>query len=176
MSSSPPDEPPYGERFSKAWAQLQRYLGDLDQNELAKMAKLDFEGTLKLLQEQPALGHSGALNKAKGKKPEELAAAILAQRLAALTQDYGSGDDSPWGARFLKAWRSCGGGIAHFRYAMIQELKKADKEESIELLSKKWGRSQGIRGLLENGSPEDAARRVMARWYANSAMFIAAVL
>ena len=161
-----PKEAPYGERFAEAWAQLQRYLGDLDPEELERMATKDFEGTLKMLEEQPALGHSGALHSAAKKNPEELAVAIIRERLRALTDMDADGDDSRYGVEFLQAWKNMGGGVTRFRYATIQELKKADKDEAIEILMKLWGQQYSLRKILEQESPRAAARIVLARGYA----------
>jgi hypothetical protein len=175
MTNSTPDERPYGERFAEAWAQLQRYLADLDSHELAGMAKSDFAETLKTLRAQPALGHSGALNKADGGNPEGLAAAIVSERLSALSESFAQGDDLAWGAEFLETWRSHSGGLSRFRYGTIQKLKAADKETAIELLLETMGRSVLLKKKLHRGTASEAARDLVTEMRTGQALFLAAI-
>ncbi len=50
------DEPTFGARFARTWAQLQAYLADFDPEELRKLEDCDLEQTLALLGVQPELG------------------------------------------------------------------------------------------------------------------------
>ena len=161
MNGSSKDQQPYGLRFAEAWEQLQRYLGDLDADELRQVASQDFEGTLKTLKAQPAIGHSGALNSAEMKHPEELAVSIVRERLRALTDHQAEGDDVRFGADFLRHWKELGGSLARFRYATIQDLKQADREEAVRTLSKIW--PPWATKALKRESAREAAKTVFTR-------------
>jgi len=161
MTDESTTERPYGERFAEAWGQLQRYLGDLDANELDQMASADLETTVEMLKAQPALGHAGALNSAAGKDPEDLAVSIVQERLRALTAHQPEGDDSRYGAEFLRHWKNLGGSLSRFRYTTIQELKAADKEEAIKILTGIW-KQYATRTILERQSAQDAAETLYA--------------
>ena len=163
MTENALEERPYGSRFAEAWAQLQRYLADLDETELTALSSAGVEETLRVLKQQPALGHSGALHGADEKGPEELAAAIVQERLKALTQSFGRGDARPWGAQFLEAYRSYRGSLASFRYSTIQELKSADKEEAIQILTKRLWSSAVAAKALRDSTPREAAHRLFVQ-------------
>jgi len=164
MPASNHEDRPYGARFAEAWKQLQRYLADLDAEELEQLSRSDLAATLALLKQQPALGHSGALNNGHKKLPEELALAIVQERLSALTSGLAHGAEGKWGARFLEAWRNHGGPVSCFKYAQIQELKAADREGAIKVLRRfvTTGSFQHSR-LLNDLTPEAAARELLTR-------------
>ena len=125
---------PYGARFAEAWRSLQVYLADLDPAELEAMEREDFDGTLALLAQQPAIGSAVAHASAGARTPEELAIAIVKARLDALALSADPARRAPWGARFVQAWRSTGFPLSAFGYGLIQSLKGADRDGAIDLL------------------------------------------
>jgi hypothetical protein len=156
MTDQNTDDASFGKRFAETWELLQTYLGDLDPKELARMGSMDFQAALKLLKLQPAVGQSGALDDARGKTPEQLALAIIQERLQALTGKLSSGPGGAWGGRFLQHWRKLGGPISSFKYAQIQALKVADQEGVVKMFKQQAGSFQ-VAKVLRESSPEDAA-------------------
>jgi hypothetical protein len=151
--STPTSPPTYGARFAEAWATIQAYLSDLDRDELLDLAGADREGTVALLARQPEVGGSSALERAGGLEPEELAIRIVQERLEALASSAGEA----FGARFLAEWRRLGGPISAFRYSVLQELKQADREDTLRALTRVVPMDLALKRRLEGEGPEGAA-------------------
>ena len=150
------NDAPFGKLFAETWAMLQNYLADLDALELSKLSGADFTGTLRMLAQQPALGQSGALDNAQGKSPEQLALAIIQDRINTLTAKLPNGPEQPWGGRFLSRWRQMGGSLSSFKYDQIQKLKQADQEQVVQMFKSRMGSFQ-LSQMLRSSTPEDAA-------------------
>ena len=173
-AKEPLDETPYGKQFAECWSLLQRYMADLDTSELSKMSKLDAAETLGVLKRQPALGASQVLSGAAALGPEQLAVAILKDRLEILTGHLGGDPQDCWGARFLSRWKKLGGPVSSFSYAQIQKLKLADQEAVAKMFKSSMGSSQ-LRNLILNNTPEDAANALLQQQRMNL-MVMAAIL
>ncbi|MEZ6003731.1 MAG: hypothetical protein R3F33_06055 [Planctomycetota bacterium] len=64
----------------------------------------------------------------------------------------------PYGARLLAALRRYGMGFAGLKYAEVQALKTADREEVIRLLSHRgMGLTYSAKQILRNEEPEQVA-------------------
>lgn len=153
--SQPSPSPSFGARFAEAWATLQDYLADLDHAELKQLATADRAATLSLLQEQPQLRGSSSLEGADAVEPEELALKLVRERLDELVVPRDS--EATWGARFLAEWRALGAPISTFRYAVLQELKRGDRDATLAVLLKLYPMDFALRRQLEGKSPERTA-------------------
>jgi len=72
--------------------------------------------------------------------------------------------EGTFGARFLKALRKEGLPLSGFRYATIQELKRADRAEAIRILRRSVGTlSYAVIQQLKEEEPEEVARRMSLR-------------
>ncbi len=160
----------YGERFAETWKQLQRYLADLDPAEMKQLHGKDFDATLKVLQAQPALGMTPALQGADDRSPEDLAIAIVKDRLQVLEQSFGSRGREPWGAQLLTSLRDRRVPISYFRYATIQELKDADRATALSILR----RHMMLPASWESASsPEQMADELLRAWQLRQITYLA---
>lgn len=172
MSESNKQKPPYGARFAEAWKLLQVYLADLDPSELEGMEKMGETETLSLLKMQPALGSAGALVESGSGAPEELAIAILRERLDTLERAVKPGANAPWGALFMRGWKAEGMPLSAFNYELIQSIKMAGKAETIKILRKNvQGIGSGKASWWDVNDPEGLAQKLGQAWRMRQMVF-----
>ena len=170
---------PFGARFAESWDLLQRFLADLDQDELKRMSEMGASQTLELLRKQPAIGFSETLEGSSELAPEALAIEIIRSRIEALEVAHDPGNAQPWGARFLAAWKGHQMPLSAFNYALIHALRAADEPEAKAILKRNLKLSYaGASVLGKQKDPERAASELAKAWQLHqmsvSLMFLAA--